>query len=200
MDTAELLVYLATGVFLLAGTLVVLLGPSGERRPAAPARRGKRAPLEMPCTVCQKPLISEQGELRALQGAEVGLVVRSKPEAVGRMIAEYVCPYCEAAHCFLVDARPPRWLGANFSQPQTKTTHCFECRKPLRTPPWPEHAYDGRLEEAPHLPPDLGLVCGRCQAVCCVACCTAATKHRTPDGSLLCPRCFRGPVDRVFHP
>jgi hypothetical protein len=200
MPPPELLVYLATGIFLLAGVLLVLGGSALRRRLPSRPRRSKHAPLETTCSVCRKPLIFERGELRPLRGEEVGLVVRSHPDIVGRKLGEYTCPYCEAAHCFFIDVRPPQWLGANYAQPQTTSGHCQECRKPLRKPPWPEHAFDGRLQEAPQLAPDLGLICSRCHAVCCVSCCKDATRNRTPDGSFLCPRCFRGPVEAVFHP
>ena len=112
---------------------------------------------------------------------------------------EYVCPYCEAAHCFSTDERDPVWLGVNLYTPQARTNHCAECRRPLRRPPWRPGVYDGRLAAAPHIPPDVGLVCSKCGAVCCVACCRDVTRKRTKDGSLLCPRCGRGPLETVYH-
>jgi len=156
--------------------------------------------IHMACTVCQKELVFHRDILVLLTPPERALAVRVKPELVGRKLAEYVCPHCEAAHCFIVDGRRPEWVAANLYEPQTTSAHCMECHKPLRTPPWPPGEYDGRLEQAPALAPDYGLVCSRCQAVCCVACCANLARIRSKETKWMCPRCFRYPVDTLFYP
>ena len=42
---------------------------------------------------------------------EVGLAVRIEPELAGRKLAEYICPHCEADHCFAIDRGQPEWVG-----------------------------------------------------------------------------------------
>lgn len=155
--------------------------------------------LQIPCSVCQKQMVVPPGDLVPLQPVEVALCVRALPKLSGRKLAEYTCPYCDAAHCFAVDKRTPEWVGANLYSPQTKGTRCLNCSKPLKIAPWGEAAYAGRLQEAP-LQPDYGLVCSKCNAVVCVQCTVDATRNRTKDGSFVCPRCFRAPVDRTYHP
>ena len=196
-----------SALFAVFGAGVVLLLAARSRRSVAeirqrkrPAVSGKSGPaIEMECHVCQKQLVFHANELVALSGPEVALVSRAQPEVAGRALAEYVCPYYEAAHCFSVDTKTPQWLGVNLYVPQEKSARCGECGKLLRRPAWAAGAFDGRLNEAPDLLPEYGLVCPWCHAVCCVACCTNHTRKRTSDGSLLCPRCSRGPVDAVFH-
>lgn len=157
------------------------------------------AALEVPCTVCQKRLVIPRADLESISGPEAALVVRECLAAGGRRLGGYRCPYCEAYHVFAMDTSPPKWLIANPFEPQRTTNHCMECRKPLQPPPWPQGEYDGRLREAKDLLPKHGLVCSRCGAICCFACCQGVTRGRKDDQSLICPRCFRGPVDKIHH-
>lgn len=189
---------------------LTLRARGGAPRASAPRARvsnpsdGGRAAggkiVQMACTICHKQLVINPVELRPLTAVELALSVRSLPDLAGRKLAEYVCPYCESAHCFNVDRSVPLWVGANLYSPQTRTARCQECGKRLVPPPWPPGTYDGRLREAPDLHQDYGLVCSRCHAVVCVSCTTNATRNRTKDGSLVCPRCMRTPVNKVYHP
>lgn len=178
--------------------LVVWLALRPKRKPRSRVPLGTRS-IEMACHICQRELAFTKNDMVLLSGPEMALAVRAAPGMVGRTLAEYVCPHCEAAHCFIVDAHEPVWIGTNLYEPQSMGARCFECRKPLKKPPWAVGAYDGRLREAPQLLPDYGLVCPRCWAVCCVACCKKATRNRAKGDALVCPRCFRHPVDKVFH-
>ena len=150
----------------------------------------------------RKQVLAEMAQrVRANRAApEVALVVRSAPNVRTHSLAEYVCPYCGASHCFIVDGARPEWVGANLYTPETKTGRCQQCRKALHAPPWGVGQYDGRLKEAPFLRPDYGLVCPFCKSVICVECAERTSRNRTADGALICPRCHRQPVDRVFHP
>lgn len=183
-------------VILTVGILIVL-----TRRLMRSSRGGigPSKAIQMPCTVCQQSLVIAPGQLTVITGPEVALVVRETAGAEGHPLAGYRCPYCEAFHVFTMDANPPEWLIANPFEAQAVTNLCTECRAPLLRPPWPKGQHDGHLEEAEGLLPKHGLVCSRCGAVCCVACCQDSTRGRTQDGSLLCPRCFRGPVDKIHH-
>ncbi len=154
--------------------------------------------LQARCSQCQRDMVFSAHDLVPLSPPETALVVSSKPTLVGRKFAEYVCPYCEAAHCFTIDNGEPEWVGVNFYAPQQSSASCAECHKPVEVPPWPKGEYDGRILEAPTLHGDYGLVCPHCHSVCCLGCCEKNSKRRSHDGSLLCPRCFRGPVD-VFY-
>src|SRR5690606_19301153 len=93
----------------------------------------------------------------------------------------------------------PEWIGVNLSAPEQKAPVCLECRKPLRIPPWSPGEYDGKVTQAPDLRADYGLECPFCGSLSCVRCAEEATRNRTPDGSLRCPRCRRHPVDRFYH-
>lgn len=179
-----------------------------EKRSArilGPAHQGKRqrtpkGTVKTACSICQRELTFSLRDMRPLTSPEVALAVRGVPAAVGRALAEYVCPHCEAAYCFAVDAREPILVGINLYKPQTTGARCLQCRKLLEKPSWAPGVYDGRLAEAPNLSPNLGLVCPRCGAVCCVDCCRKATRGRTEQGALMCPRCSRYPMGKVFHP
>ena len=179
-----------------AGVLVVLT--PRLLRGASGTTYGRGA-LEMACTVCQQPLVIPADALSKVSGSEMALIVRERPDAHGRALAEYRCPYCEALHIFAMGATQPAWLVTNPYESQAVSNHCAGCRQPLKRPPWPPGQYDGQAESAPGLEARHGLVCPRCGAVCCVACCRDATRNRTSDGSLLCPRCFRGPVNKLHH-
>ena len=185
-----------------AGTGIVVTWALRSRPAASGGVSGRpgRNALQMPCTSCNRPLMIGREELVPLSKPEVALCVRVKPELTGKNLAEYVCPYCEASHCLSVTKRGLEWVGANLYSPHRGAARCMDCGKFLRTPPWPKGTYDGRLQEAPNLLPDHGLVCSKCQAIVCVDCTQRATRNRTKDGTFVCPRCFRSPVDKTYHP
>ena len=198
----ETLLLAATALVGIAGFAGVLLWWMRQRRPAGTAapKAARSKTMEHPCENCGRTMIFAPGDLSPLSPSEVGLVVRTAPKWLGRKLAEIDCPYCGASHCFAVDRKPIQLAGCDLYTPQTGAGRCVDCRTPLGTPPWAAGTYDGRFEEVPELRPNFGLVCERCQAVCCVACCQKATRGRTKDGSLLCPRCFRGPLAKIYTP
>jgi hypothetical protein len=155
--------------------------------------------IELECSVCHRNLVFNTGELVSLSPAEMALTVSARPNTVGRKLAEYICPHCEAAHCFAVDVTPPVWLGANFCQPQGVVGHCTDCKRKLRNPTWALGRYDGKISEAPELLPDHGLTCTRCGTTCCVACIQRYSAGRSNEGELFCPRCSRQPIDKFYH-
>lgn len=155
--------------------------------------------LEHTCQNCHKHLVIPTADLVPLRGSEKALAVRGKPEWLEHKIAEYDCPYCEAAHCFATDVRPIRWLDMNLYSPSKMGRSCRECRKPLKSPPWTRGAYDGRINDAPGNIDDYALLCPHCESPSCVSCCREFTRNRTEDGALLCPRCGRGPMKKFFH-
>lgn len=156
--------------------------------------------LEFECSECQKPLVILPSQLRHLSGPEMALVVGSRPHLVGRALGEYVCPHCEASHCFAVDRVPPVWIGANFYAPQTRTANCMECRKRLHVPAWPADPESDNVLHAKDLRPDYGLLCSRCGAVCCVACVAQYSRQDVRTEGARCPRCGRSPINTVFRP
>lgn len=186
----------------IVGTaIVVVLTMRAKANAGKPATQPMTAQnvVRTSCPTCQRSLTIAPGDLQLLRGVELALCVRDNPKLGGRQLAEHICPHCEATLIFAVDVRTPEFVGANMFSPQTKGTRCLNCGKALRVAPWGEAAYYKRLHEAP-LEPDYGLVCSKCNAVVCVACTIDATRNRTKDGSFVCPRCFRSPVDRTFHP
>jgi hypothetical protein len=191
----------ATAAFAAAGVLIVLwvtLRPKRtDDKPGAPRGDGT---AQLPCSVCQKEMVVHPNSMAPLSGPECALVARTLPKTVGKKILEHICPYCESSHYFLIEGKRIEWLGANLYSPQVNTSLCMECRRPLRRPPWPAGAFDGHLQDAPALAPEYGLVCERCKAVCCVECCTKATRNRTNNGTYHCPRCARSDVKVMFHP
>ena len=197
----ESAVYLVCATIAVVGSgLVVWYAMSARDGRGGPRRRSSAGALDFTCTHCNKPLVVGKADLVELSKPEMALCVRAKPDLTGRPLAEYVCPYCEASHCFAVEGRRMVWVGVNLYSPHTGSARCMDCGKALRTPPWPPGTYDGRLKEAPALQPDYGLVCSKCHAVVCVACTQLATRGRTKDGSFVCPRCQRSPVDKTYHP
>jgi hypothetical protein len=181
--------------------VVIILARRPRRQPdgveedsAVPANA-----TEMDCSVCGRALIFESHELTQLSPTEMALVVRVKPETVGRALSEYTCPHCDAAHCFAVDGPGPEWIGENLYEPQHGGGRCLECRKSLTIPPWTRGAHDERLSDVPDLRPDYGLTCPRCESVCCVECVDRASRGRTETGELVCPRCSRPPMNHFFH-
>jgi hypothetical protein len=195
----ELIAALSAGAVALIGLVLVLRFSRPRKGLPSPEIHASRKGVQMPCTVCRQDLAIEKSSLRPLAPVERALIVRSRPAAVNYKLAEYVCPHCDASHCFNVTGSVPQYLGANFYAPQQQAAYCNECRKRLVSPPWSPGAYDGRLREAPNLSPDYGLECPYCRSTCCIDCCEKHTRRRTRDGSLQCPRCDRGPLSTFFH-
>lgn len=152
------------------------------------------------CTVCERELVFNRSELEPLSPAEMALVVRARPDVLGRKLSEYVCPYCESSHCFAATKKGVAWVGANLYQPQGKSAHCFECRRTLAQPIGGTPGTPQRVADVSALAPDYGMECPFCHAVCCVACCRNTARGRVTDGSLVCPRCRRRPVDLLYFP
>lgn len=167
-----------------------------RRRESAPPL----APIEMTCTRCRRQLVFSPHELQPLSPTEMGLVVRTKPSVVRRPLADYTCPYCEAAHCFTIDGRQPEWVGVNLYQPSESSVDCFECRQPLKRVPGSSSGLTEKVDDVSALEPEMGLKCPRCHSICCVRCCRRASRGRMQDGSVLCPRCNRGPVNLLYYP
>jgi hypothetical protein len=161
--------------------------------------RKKRIPLRLTCPICQHTIQTEQGNLTPLPLEYVAFIVRDDPSAYGLPLAEVTCPGCGASHIYATNTSPPRYLMTNPLSDKVRTSTCSQCHTPLARPSWPRGAYDGKLASAPGLAPNHGLECPRCGAVACVACVEEASRNRTADGSYLCPRCFRGPMDKVHH-
>ena len=194
MVISEAWIFPITFTCAFIGVLIVFLwvrhgnaGPDGARL------------QEMTCTVCHKQLYFESHHLEPLSPPETVLAVRAHPRLVGKKLAEYVCPYCEAAHCFVSEARFFEWIGVNLYEPRQKTANCLECGKPLRRPSWPQGAYGGHPKQALVIEHDHGLRCPHCNAMCCYACCENNTRERVADENLTCPRCFRAPMTQFFH-
>jgi hypothetical protein len=154
----------------------------------------------MACTVCGRQLVFSRNALEPLSAPEMALAVRALPAIVGRALADYTCPYCEASHCFAVDRRRVEWLGANLYQPQEMSSHCFECRRPLKRLPGGSGGLTEKIADTSALDADTGLKCSRCHSICCVECCRKATRGRGTEGGLICPRCSRRPVDQLYYP
>lgn len=188
-----------TIAFALAGSVAVLIVFNPKKYPRKHGLSPVAAVFEMACTVCQRDLVIPLNAIPAMSPPEMALVVSAKPEAMSRKLGEYRCPYCDAAHAFAVDCDPVEWIIANAYEPQTKSSRCANCRKPLRNPTWPDGA---RSREAAHLDellPDHGLVCSRCNTASCVECCRDFASNRIGEESLLCPRCGRGPIHTAFR-
>lgn len=151
------------------------------------------------CAVCGEPAEVSSGNLTTLSSAEKALVVRERPNVIGQNLVEFACPTCDASHCYNARRKSLVYVGVNLYQGQHFQTNCKECQKRILQPPWRDRAFDGKVEQAPGDLTDLGLKCALCGAICCVDCCKRATRNRTSDGTLLCPRCFRGPNDRFCH-
>lgn len=152
------------------------------------------------CAVCGASAHVSPEALSSLSSAEKALVVRERPSAIGQNLVEFACPSCDASHCYHAHRQSMELVGVNLYQGQHFQTNCKECQKRIARPPWRPGAFDGKVDQAPGDLSALGLQCSLCSAICCVDCCIQATRNRTADGSLLCPRCFRGPNSRFYHP
>lgn len=155
--------------------------------------------FSMVCSICGSPADVAPGALASLSPAEKALAVREHPAVIGQNLVEFACPSCDASHCYSMQRHTMTLIGVNLYQGQHYQTNCKECQKHIIQPPWRQGAYDGKVEKAPGDVADMGLQCSLCGAICCVDCCKRSTRNRTTDGTLLCPRCFRGPIDRFYH-
>lgn len=185
------------GMTLCLGT-ALWLALRQQNGPPQPVVR--RNAMVFTCCICRRQSEVAKSALIPLSAPEKALAVREIPAVGGRPLAEYICSYCESSHCFAIDRSRPEWVGVNLYTPQTKTTRCQECGKPLVGPAPAKVACGEHNRGIPDLPRDCGLICAFCGAICCVACCLGMTRKRTSDGSLMCPRCRRQPVSRVFYP
>lgn len=169
--------------------------------PANPGEitRNRDGSFSMTCAVCAEPSEVSSESLATLSSAEKALVVRERPNVIGQNLVEFACPVCDASHCYQARRNSMLYVGVNLYQGQHFQTNCKECQKRIVRPPWRDGAFDGKVEQAPGDIANLGLQCPLCGAICCVDCCKRATRNRTTDGTLLCPRCFRGPNDRFCH-
>ena len=154
----------------------------------------------MVCTVCSASAHVSPEALVPLSSAEKALVVRERPGVIGQNLVEFACPACDASHCYNARRNSMELVGVNLYQGQHFQANCKECQKRIVRPPWHRGAFDGKVAQAPGDLSALGLQCSFCSAICCVDCCMQATRNRTADGTLLCPRCFRGPNSRFYHP
>ena len=193
--------WLAPGLTAIVGTAVAVLAAWRVRIRTSPGCRKRSGgdALQLECTVCGHDLFVAQDEVFLLPPVERGLAVTADAKLAGKALAEYDCPFCEAAHCFEVRGRTLRWVGTNLYQAQEKSSRCQECGKRLKPAPWPPDAHKGRPLDAPQFQDDFGLVCGFCRSVVCLACARRITRGRLPDGILMCPRCRRHPVDTFFR-
>lgn len=189
-DWTALILPASVAVFAI-GVLVVLT-PRLVRNP-------RQQRIEFSCPVCQHTLRTAAAELLQVDAQETGFVVRERPEAYGRPLGELKCPKCQSSHVFAIDTSPATFLVTNAVSATARANTCNQCRAPLKTPPWPHGAFDGKWTEAPKLDAKLGLVCSHCGAVACLACCQEASRGRMAENILRCPRCFRIPMDRFAH-
>jgi hypothetical protein len=179
---------------LLAAAIVLLTAPANARS----TKRGRTMPVT--CPVCGHAFEVSPESMRSMTNVEIGLAVSSMPDLAGKSLVECVCPRCESALCFEEQHNQLRFAGSNIYTAHDRPGLCQNCQRPLATPPWPVGAYEGKLKEGLDISPDIGLVCARCEARCCYSCVQNATRNRTKGGALICPRCFRTPVDKVFYP
>lgn len=151
------------------------------------------------CLVCGVTAEISPQNLIPLSSAEKALVVRERPGVVKLKLVEFSCPSCDASHCYSTTRNSMKFVGVNLYQGQHFQANCKECQKAITVPPWRKGAFDRNVARAPGNLSELGLQCKLCGAICCVDCCSDATRKRTADGTLLCPRCYRGPNDQFFH-
>jgi hypothetical protein len=179
--------------------LAVLLSWAMRTAPGTPPRREKASPrpaasrgtLTHTCQQCHQHHTIPGAALQPISGFEKALVVRSRPTLTQRNLAEFVCPTCEAVHCFARNTGGWEWVGANLYTPHHAAhTRCAECGSPLaQAPPNESPPEDARLAL-----PGAGLRCARCGSAVCYACLARNTRGYQPGGVLICPRCARPAV------
>jgi hypothetical protein len=194
---SSLILPVTFAVAFLGIAIVLMLALRPRRRGQQPSRAARRETVELECRICHNQMIFSKRDLVPLAPSEVALVVRTNPSLVGHTLHEYVCPFCEASHCFEIVRAGIQWVAVNSYNPQTITGNCMECGKRFLRPPWPRGQYDERVNEVAQPRDDYGLICSRCGARCCWGCCRGVTA--TTAVALHCPRCRRAPVDRFVH-
>lgn len=194
MDTSILIPVAGLVIAMLAMALIAPRMAQDNKE-----RAKKKRLYAYPCPDCQRPVHMTPGGLKPLDPMEAGMIVRLVPTAPQRHLGEVRCQHCRSTLTFRTDQWPPGFITINATEGHYAKNSCTQCHKPLRTPEFPRGAYDGNADDLKRLPPNIGLICSRCNAINCVACVVDVTRNRTSDGSLLCPRCYRGPVDKVHH-
>jgi hypothetical protein len=195
MDSPALLIALAGLVLAFGGLLFLTPRMLKDQKQKSVTKGG----LEFSCPACQQMVFVTRQSLKSLIGVEAALVIQNVPDAPMYNLGEQRCQACSTSLTFRTDCWPPAFLIANAIEKTKVGNTCVECRGLLARPTWPRGIYDRKIDEIPDRNPKLGLKCPRCDAVSCVACLESVTRNRTPDGSFLCPRCFRSPVDLVHH-
>jgi hypothetical protein len=191
MGELESIILPITAAVFAVGMLAVLTPRMMDRK--------RRALLRLTCPVCQHEIVAEEGQLTPLPLEMVSFIVREDPSTHGLPLGELRCRNCGVHHVYATHVRPPRYLMPNPLSDKVRTSTCAQCRAPLARPSWPRGMYDGRIAAAPGFGAHHGLECTRCGAVVCVRCTQDASSGRTKDGSYVCPRCFRGPLETVHH-
>jgi hypothetical protein len=193
---AESLVLLL-GVILLLTLVLAILTPKllSEKKNT----EGDRVVVESKCPICQQQLNIKRKAFEPLNALQMGLVVQQRPDMYNHPLSEYRCPGCDASLVFYMGGAQPQFVVSNVGENQRTGSQCTQCHDRLLKPDWSQQDYgQGNFSDAP-LEAKHGLKCSRCEAVCCLACVKDATRNRTEDGSYLCPRCYRGPVDQIFY-
>ena len=142
----EILILPITLLFAIAGIGLILL-ISRHKRSGSKSNRFKMGSVNMICSVCQAELSFTKKEMTDLPDVEIAMAVRAIPKIRRKKLAEYVCPHCEAAHCFIVEGIKPICVGTNLYVPQESGTRCINCHKHLKNPPWKPGEYDGTPEK-----------------------------------------------------
>ncbi len=195
MDIPSIIIPLAGLVLAFVGLLVLTPKMLREQK----SRSIGKKTYEFSCPTCQQRLGVTRQSLISIEGVEAALVIQNVPDAPMHHLAEQRCQACSSMLTFRIDEWPPVFVIANAAEGQRRSNNCVECREPLVRPIWPRGVYDEKIEDISGIDPKLGLKCPRCDAVSCVACLEDVTRNRTQDGSYLCPRCFRSPVNLVHH-
>ena len=184
------------GIVLSLTLLLAFLTPKllNEKK----VKEGDQILINSKCPICQCQLTIKRKGLQPLSTFEMGLVVQQRPDMHNQPLSEHRCPSCSASLIFYMGDRRPQFVISNVGENQSESSQCTQCHKRLLKPHWNPSQYQTDFSEAP-LQIEHGLICSRCDAVCCLGCVTDATRNRTDDGSYLCPRCHRGPVDSIFY-
>jgi len=161
-------------------------------------KEGEQIVVSSKCPICQSQLNIKRRSMRTLNTLEMGMVVQQRPDLYNQPLSDYRCSSCSASLVFYMGEHQPQFVISNVGENQKSGSQCTQCKTRLLKPVWKKNTYENTLADAP-LENEHGMVCPRCEAVCCLGCIKDATRNRTKDGSYLCPRCHRGPVEQVFH-
>jgi DNA-directed RNA polymerase subunit RPC12/RpoP len=193
---------MAESLLVLLGTTVILAFLLAFLTPRLLTEKknleGEKVVVKSKCPICQCQLNIKRKEFRTLPALEMGMVVQQRPDMHNHPLSEYRCRQCSAALIFYMGDDQPQFVLSNVGENQKEGTQCTECHSRLLKPDWDRHTYTDNFLDAP-LQSEHGLICSRCNAVCCLGCVKDATRNRTDDGSFLCPRCHRGPVEEIFY-